>query len=118
MLRVVPCLRPLRPSRCRNDATVRGAPICSTWSRSPTSMPSSSVDVDTMTQSRVSVNAVSARRRSSTDSEECETKVYVPCSRSASARDSTVRRASANTRRFSPRCSEAMTMAALATVPT
>lgn len=38
-------------------------------------MPSSRVEVDTMTQSRASPNACSARRRSSTDSEECETKV-------------------------------------------
>ncbi len=60
-----PGRRPVRPSRCRKDATVRGAPICSTRSRSPTSMPSSSVEVATMTQSRASANAASDRRRSS-----------------------------------------------------
>ena len=35
--------RPVRPRRWRNDATVRGASIWMTRSRSPTSMPSSSV---------------------------------------------------------------------------
>ena len=35
MLRVVPARRPLRPRRCRNDATVPGASIWITRSRSP-----------------------------------------------------------------------------------
>ena len=57
MLRPVPGRRPVRPSRCRTDGTVVGASIWMTRSRSPTSIPSSNVEVDTMTQSRASANA-------------------------------------------------------------
>ncbi len=77
-LRVVPGRRPVRPRRCRNEATVLGASIWMTRSRSPTSMPSSRVQVETMTQSRASAKACSARRRSSTDSEACERNVVTP----------------------------------------
>ena len=52
VLRAVPGRRPVRPSRCRNDATVRGASIWMTRSRSPMSMPSSRVEVATMTRVR------------------------------------------------------------------
>ena len=38
-LRAEPGRRPVRPSRCRNEATVAGASIWMTRSRSPTSMP-------------------------------------------------------------------------------
>ena len=68
-----------------------------------------------MTQSRASANAASARRRSSSDSEECETKVSTPRSRRRTASSSTVRRESAKTSRFSPRCMPAITLAALPT---
>jgi hypothetical protein len=55
-----PALRPLRPMRCRNAVTEGGVSICTTRSRSPTSMPSSSVLVATMTQSGSDANAASA----------------------------------------------------------
>lgn len=42
---------------------------------SPTSIPSSKVEVETMTQSRASANACSAIRRSSSESEVCERNV-------------------------------------------
>ena len=45
-MRRVPGRRPLRPSRCRNAATVGGALTWITRSRSPTSSPSSSAEVD------------------------------------------------------------------------
>ena len=48
MFAVVPARRPVRPMRCRNDDTVLGALAWNTRSRSPTSMPSSSVEVQTM----------------------------------------------------------------------
>ena len=101
----LPRRRPVRPSRCSNDATVCGAPTWMTRSRSPTSIPSSRVDVETITQSRASANASSARRRSSTASEECETYVSTLSSRSRVARLSTPARVSAKTSRFSPRWS-------------
>ena len=62
--RRVPARRPVRPSRCRKEATVRVEPIWMTRSRSPTSMPSSSVEVATITVSRASAKAASERRRS------------------------------------------------------
>ena len=43
-----PGRRPVRPMRCRNELTVSGASACRTRSRSPTSIPSSSVEVHTM----------------------------------------------------------------------
>jgi len=55
-----------------------------------------------MTQSRASANAVSALRRSSTESDEWDTKVSVPYPLNARASASTVRRESAKTSRFSP----------------
>jgi len=73
MFRDVPGRRPVRPRRCRRDATVVGAPTCSTRSRSPTSMPSSRVEVATITQSRPWANAASDRRRSATDRLEWDT---------------------------------------------
>ena len=118
MLRLEPARRPVRPRRCSIDATVDGAPIWMTLSRSPTSIPSSSVDVDTMTQFLASANALSARRRSSRDSDEWETNVSVPRSRMRTARSSTVRRESAKTSRFSPAPVNEMTVAALPTLPT
>ena len=71
-LRLVPGRRPVRPSRCRNEATVRVDPIWMTRSRSPTSMPSSRVEVATMTVSRASAKAAGAtplgcRERGSAD---------------------------------------------------
>ena len=56
----------------RLDATRRVEPIWMTRSRSPTSMPSSRVDVAMMTVSRASANAASERRRSDADSDECD----------------------------------------------
>ena len=53
--------------------------------RSPTSTPSSRADVDTMTQSRPSANACSARRRSSRDSEACTRCVVTPRARRSGA---------------------------------
>jgi hypothetical protein len=97
---------------------VRSALICTTRSRSPTSMPNSSVDVATITQSRASANAASAWRRSSTDNEACERKVVTPRSRSAVPSFSTSARLSQKTSRFSPRCSTASTVAALSIDPT
>ncbi len=81
-------------------------------------MPSSSVLVATMTQSRPSANASSARRRSSRLSELCETNVATPCARSSAASCSTRARLSQKTSRFSPACSRAITVAALSSVPT
>lgn len=72
MFRAVPGRRPVRPSRCSIDATLRVAPSWITRSRSPTSMPSSSVEVETMTQSWEYAKEDSASRRSSNDSEECD----------------------------------------------
>ena len=74
----MPARRPVRPRRWRNEATVPGASIWMTRSRSPTSMPSSRVLVETMTQSRASAKASSARRRSSTDSEAWDRNVVTP----------------------------------------
>lgn len=88
-LRVAPGRRPVRTSLCKNEATVSGASIWITRSRSPTSMPSSSVDVDTITQSRASANTCSAWRRSSADRDECETYVVTPRSRRSLANSST-----------------------------
>ena len=68
----LPGRRPVRPIRCRNAATVGGQLTWITRSRSPTSMPSSSVDVETMTQSRASANACSERCRSSADRDACD----------------------------------------------
>jgi hypothetical protein len=54
-----------------------------TWitrSRSPTSMPSSSVEVETMTQSRASANACSERCRSAADRDACDRKTVTPAS--------------------------------------
>ncbi len=79
---VVPARRPVRPRRCRKDDTVRGALIWITRSRSPTSMPSSSVDVATMTQSRAPAKASSDSRRSAADREEWEMNVVTPRCRS------------------------------------
>ena len=118
MLRLVSARRPVRPSLCSMDATVRGAPIWRHRSRSPTSIPSSRVEVATMTVSCASAKACSERRRSSTDSEEWEAKVSTRLSRSDRVNDSTLRRESANTRRFSPRCSREITSAAFSSDPT
>jgi hypothetical protein len=81
-------------------------------------MPSSSVEVDTMTQSLACANASSARRRSAADSEAWDRNVVTPRTRSAAPISSTRRRKSQKTRRFSPRCKAAMTVAAFATDPT
>ena len=71
-----------------------------------------------MTQSRPSANACSARRRSSIDSDACDRYVVTPRSRSAAPISSTSCRESQKTSRFSPRCSVAITVAALLTEPT
>ncbi len=81
-------------------------------------MPSSSVLVATMTQSRASAKASSERRRSSVDSEAWERKVVTPLARSAWPSSSTSFLESQNTSRFSPRCRAAITVAAFATEPT
>ena len=81
-------LRPVRPRRWRNEATLVGASSCRTRSRSPTSIPSSRVLVATITQSRDSRNARSACLRSSTLSELWLTKVFVPAARSNDAKRS------------------------------
>ena len=78
MLRPSPSRRPVRPRRWRNEATENGASIWMMRSRSPTSSPSSSVLVATMTQLVPSANAASARRRSSTPSELWERCVSTP----------------------------------------
>jgi hypothetical protein len=80
---LLPARRPVRPRRCRNEATLGGSLTWMTRSRSPTSIPSSSVEVATMTQSRASANASSARRRSSSGSEAWDRNVVTPRSRSA-----------------------------------
>ncbi|CAB4836271.1 unannotated protein [freshwater metagenome] len=81
-------------------------------------MPSSSVLVATITQSRASANASSARRRSSSASELCDTNVATLRSRSSTASCSTRARLSQNTSRFSPRCNVEITCAALWIEPT
>ena len=81
-------------------------------------MPSSRVLVATTTQSRASANACSLRRRSSADSDECDTNVVISRARSAMASCSAWARESQNASRFSPPCSAAMTFAALTTEPT
>jgi len=55
-----------------------------------------------MTQSRPQANASSARRRSSGDSEECETNVSTPAERNSEASRSDRARLSQKTSRFSP----------------
>ncbi len=117
-LRDVPARRPVRPMRCRNEATVLGESIWMTRSRSPTSMPSSRVEVETMTQSRASANACSERARSSVDSEACERNTVTSRARSAAPSSSTCLRESQKTSRFSPRCRAEITLAALASDPT
>ena len=117
-MRVLPGRRPVRPIRCRNAATVGGSLTWMTRSRSPTSMPSSSVEVATITQSRASANACSARRRSSSGKDACDRNVVTSRSRSAAPISSTSCRESQNTSRFSPWCSDAITVAALLTDPT
>ena len=113
-----PARRPVRPIRWRNEDTVAGASIWITRSRSPTSMPSSSELVATITQFCRWANACSARRRSSAPSELCETKVSTSRSRRSRASCSTLDRLSQKTSRFSPRCSSPITLAALASEPT
>ena len=81
-------------------------------------MPSSRALVATITQSRPSANARSAWRRSSRPSELCETNVATPRARSPAASCSTRDRLSQKTSRFSPRCSAAITVAALSRPPT
>jgi hypothetical protein len=81
---LVPALRPLRPMRCRKAVTEGGASICTTRSRSPTSMPSSIELVATMAQSGSDANAASACRRSSAAREPWDTKVRTPARRSPS----------------------------------
>jgi hypothetical protein len=117
-LRVDRARLPVRPSRCRKDATVPGTSIWMTRAKSPTSIPSSSVLVETMTQSRASANASSERRRSATESEACDKNVVTPLARRLSPSFSTCRRDSQNTRRFSPRCRAAITLAAFSRDPT
>ena len=95
------------PSAAGATRPSHGASIWITRSRSPTSMPSSSVDVATMTQSRSSGTPArpaalgAAERR-------MRTKVRTPC-RDAMPANSSARfeRLSQNTSRFSPRCSRA-----------
>ena len=74
----LPARRPVRPVRWRNAATLGGSLTWVARSRSPTSTPSSSVDVATITQSRASANACSARCRSSSGSEACDRNVVTP----------------------------------------
>ena len=81
-----------------------GLSIWMTRSRSPTSIPSSSVDVETITQFVAWEKASSARRRSSRASDECETKVSTPRPRSSTESSSTRARLSQKTSRFSPPC--------------
>jgi hypothetical protein len=81
-------------------ATVIGASTWMTRSRSPTSMPSSSVLVETITQSRASVNACSERCRSSVESEACDRNVVMPRPRRSWPSSSTVLRDSQKTSRF------------------
>jgi len=116
--RDVSARRPVRPTRCRNAATDRGASIWIIRSRSPMSTPNSSVEVATITQSLASANARSLTRRSSADSEECDTNVVIPRARNSNASSSARRRDSQNTSRFSPRYSRESTSAALPTDPT
>ncbi len=117
-LRVLPGRRPVRPMRCRNEATLLGASIWMTRSRSPTSMPSSKVDVETMTQSRASAKACSDLVRSAADSDACERNTVTSRSRRAAPNCSTCRRESQNTSLFSPRCSAVMSLAAFSREPT
>lgn len=70
------------------------------------------------TQSRPSANASSARRRSSSDSDAWIRYAVTPSSRSRAPSCSTSCLESQNTRRFSPRYSAAITVAAFATLPT
>ena len=72
---MLPARRPVRPIRWRNEDTVAGASIWITRSRSPTSIPSSSELVATITQFCRWANACSAWRRSSTPRELWETNV-------------------------------------------
>jgi hypothetical protein len=83
MLAFDPARRPLRPMRRRNDATVTGASIWITRSWSPTSSPSSSALVATITQSLPTANASWACRRSSREIELCDTYVSTPSPYSA-----------------------------------
>ncbi len=71
--------------RCMNDETELGALAWKTRSRSPTSIPNSSVDVHTMATFVPCWNEASARRRSSGDTELWWTNTEVPWARIRSA---------------------------------
>ncbi len=113
---VVSGRRPVRPMRCRNEETLGGASIWMTRSRSPTSRPSSSELVATITQFCRCENARSALRRSSSPSELCDTKVSTPACRSSIASCSTRERLSQKTRRFCPGWRRRMSLAATTTM--
>ncbi len=69
MFATVPVRRPVRPIRCKNDDTVLGASAWNTASRSPTSIPSSSVEVQAIQTFVPWWKEASAARRSSNDTE-------------------------------------------------
>ena len=119
MLRGEPGRRPVRPRRCRKDATVRGC--------TDLDDPVEVADVDAQLERRGRDDDAVARLREGRlrppplvgRQRRVATRRSRPTrARSACASDSTVRRESAKTSRFSPRCREAMTVAALSTVPT
>ena len=66
------------PDALQECGDVGGSSTWMTRSRSPTSIPSSSVEVATITQSRASANACSARRRSSSDRDAWDRNVVTP----------------------------------------
>ena len=92
VLDACPGRRPVRPMRCRNELTVSGASACRTRSRSPTSIPSSSVEVHTMQASPARWKLSSASWRSSRDTALWWTSTSMPARRMCSATASVVDR--------------------------
>ena len=88
--------------RCRNELTVSGASAWSTRSRSPTSMPSSSVEVQTMQASVPWWKRSSASWRSSRETALWCTNTVVPARRMCSATASVVERDWQKNRLFCP----------------
>ena len=108
-----PC-NPFAGGTTRRSMASRSGPR----SRSPTSMPSSSVDVATMTQSRSSENAASACRRSGQAERGMADESPDRMGPQHAAQLLRAAAESQKTSRFSPRCSRAITVAAFSSEPT
>ena len=99
-LEVPPTAWPERPTRCSPEATDGGAPICTTRSIAPISMPSSSDEVATSARSRpaLSASSISARRSLATEPWWAKVSVSPALSFSAALSRSAKRRLLTNSR--------------------